>query len=72
MEELINRMAVMQMSVWDIHYSAEQQAKMFVTIPDFFRLRPLLKETGSRIRIKERHGLPFWLDKLEKRKFFLL
>ncbi|ALS21310.1 sporulation protein YqfD [Paenibacillus naphthalenovorans] len=72
LEELINRMAVMQMSVWDIHYSAEQQAKMFVTIPDFFRLRPLLKETGSRIRIKERHGLPFWLDKLEKRKFFAL
>lgn len=72
LEELINRMTVMGMSVWDIHYSAERQARMFVTIPDFFRLRPLLKETGSRVRIKERHGLPFWLDKLEQRKFFLL
>ncbi|MBP1156330.1 MULTISPECIES: sporulation protein YqfD [unclassified Paenibacillus] len=72
LEELINRMTVMRMSVWDIRYSAEHQALMFVTIPDFFRLRPLLKETGSRFRIKERHGVPFWLDKLEKRKFFVI
>ncbi|MFB0845512.1 sporulation protein YqfD [Paenibacillus oleatilyticus] len=72
LEKLLNRMTERQMAVWDIRYTAENKAELSITIRDFFRLRPLLKETGSRTRIRHKQGLPFWIDKLEKRKFFAL
>jgi similar to stage IV sporulation protein len=70
LERLINRMVERQFSMWDIRFADESTVRLYVGLKDFFRLRPLLKETGSRLRIKERHGIPFILDKLEKRKFF--
>ncbi|TVY09652.1 sporulation protein YqfD [Paenibacillus cremeus] len=70
LEVLVNRMTEKRMSIWDIRHTAESKAELSIGIGDFFRLRPLLKETGSRTRIKERHGFPFWLGKIEKRKFF--
>lgn len=72
LEQLVNRFPQKRMSVWDIRYLDKGRISFYVTVPDFFRLRPLLKETGSLIRIKEKHGFPFWLDKLEKRKFFAI
>ncbi|MDQ1912934.1 sporulation protein YqfD [Paenibacillus sp. GD4] len=70
LERLINRIIEKRMSIWDIRYLDNHRAEMCISIGDFFRLRPLLKETGSRIRIKERLGFPFFLDKLWRRKFF--
>ncbi|MED4602655.1 sporulation protein YqfD [Paenibacillus validus] len=72
LEHLVNRLSQKRMSVWDIRYLDKERISLYVTVPDFFRLRPLLKETGSLIRIKEKRGFPFWLDKLERRKFFAI
>lgn len=60
------------MSLWDIRYLDNHRVELFLSIGDFFRLRPFVKETGSRVRVKERCGFPFFLDKLEKRKFFAI
>ncbi|MGF7032002.1 hypothetical protein J2T17_002921 [Paenibacillus mucilaginosus] len=70
LERLLNRMTERRMSMWDIRITAEHQASLCLPLPDFFRLRPLLKETGCRVRVRRRQGLPFLLDKLERRKFF--
>jgi len=72
LEQLINRMIQQRMYVRDIRYTAEDRAEMNVVVGDFFRMRPLLKETGCRIHVVKRFGLPFLLDKLEKRKFFVV
>ncbi|WP_426447800.1 sporulation protein YqfD [Paenibacillus sp. S-38] len=72
LEGLLNRMTERRMSMWDIRITAEHQASLCLPLPDFFRLRPLLKETGCRVRVRQRHGLPFLLDKLERRKFFAI
>jgi similar to stage IV sporulation protein len=68
-EQLINRLVEKRMSIWDIHIH-EAHAQMCISLHDFFRLRPLLKETGCRIHVLHRSGLPFTLNKLEKRKLF--
>lgn len=72
LEKLLNRMTEKRMFAWDIRYTGEHQAELYLTVKDFFRIRPLLKETGSRMHIRARFGFPFWLNKLEKRKFFAI
>jgi similar to stage IV sporulation protein len=70
LERLINRLTEKRMSVWDIRIRDEAHAELNILLSDFFRLRPLLKETGCRMHIRGRYGFPFILDKLEKRKLF--
>jgi len=72
LERLINALSEKKMSVWDIRIVDETHAEMFIVVKDYFRLRPLLKETGCRVHVRTRHGLPFLLDKLEKRKIFAI
>ncbi|UQZ86998.1 Putative stage IV sporulation protein YqfD [Paenibacillus konkukensis] len=69
-EKLVNGLTDKRMTAWDIRIMDESHAQMHILIKDFFRLRPLLKETGCRVHVKRRHGVPFLLDKLEKRKLF--
>lgn len=72
LEGLLNRLTEKRMAFWDIRYLGDGQAELMLSLPDFFRLRPLLKETGCRTRVRGRFGLPFWLGRLEKRKFFVI
>ncbi|MFE5319927.1 sporulation protein YqfD [Paenibacillus sp. NPDC056579] len=71
-DRLINELTEKRMTVWDIRLLDESRAELFILIKDFFRLRPLLRKTGCRVHVKERHGMPFLLDRLEKRKIFAI
>ncbi|GIP35831.1 sporulation protein YqfD [Paenibacillus sp. J2TS4] len=71
LEELINLAVATRLVLWDIRIIKEQLAEVNLSISDFYRLRPLLKKTGCRLHILHRYGLPFFLDKLGKRKFFV-
>jgi similar to stage IV sporulation protein len=70
MEMLVNRALAGGLQLWSIRRTSGGELVCDVTVKDFFRLRPLLKETGCRVRIQSRRGLPFWLVKLERRIFF--
>ena len=70
-ERLINRLVEMKVPAWDIRRSGEGRGEFFIALSDYFRLKPLLKETGCRMRTRERHGFPFFLDKLGRRKWFV-
>jgi similar to stage IV sporulation protein len=72
LERLINRFVEKRIYVWDIRFHEENRAELYIVLKDFFRLRPLLKETGSRVHVLKRFGTPFVLDKIEKRKFFAM
>ncbi len=58
--------------IWDFTIIDHHQAKFSISIRDFFNLKPILKSTYTRVHLKDRIGLPFFLDKLFKRKGFLL
>ncbi|MFD0692815.1 sporulation protein YqfD [Paenibacillus sp. GCM10027628] len=68
---IINPMMEGGFSIWDITPKEENKLELCILIKDFFRLRPLLKRTGCRMHVLTRHGLPFFMDKLGRRKLFL-
>lgn len=71
LEALLNQAVRQQFAIWDIRRTGPGQASACLYIRDFFRLRPLLRETGCRVHVTGRHGFPFFLARMEKRKFFV-
>jgi similar to stage IV sporulation protein len=71
LESFINQLVEKRILAWDICFY-EGHAKLYLSLKDFFGLRPLLKETGCRVHVLERFGFPFLLNRLEKRKFFAM
>ncbi|GGI43461.1 sporulation protein YqfD [Paenibacillus marchantiophytorum] len=69
-ERLINPMMEKGFSIWDIQATPEGKLECNILIKDFFRLKPLLKRTGCRMHVLERYGLPFFMERLGRRKFF--
>ncbi|CAH0119617.1 MULTISPECIES: sporulation protein YqfD [unclassified Paenibacillus] len=68
LETFVNEATFKQIEIWNIRRISDQAASMNVLLRDFFKLRPLLKQTSCRIHVEERVGFPFLLDKLGKRK----
>ncbi|MFD2612747.1 sporulation protein YqfD [Paenibacillus gansuensis] len=69
-EGLLNQAVSAGMSVSNIQPLDARELEMDILLKDFFRLRPLAKRTGCLVRIRKRHGFPFFLRKLERRKWF--
>ncbi len=69
-ERFVNAAAQERIDLWNISFSPAGELTCGVSIPDFFRMRPLLKKNGCRTRIVSRHGLPFKLARLSRRKTF--
>ncbi|MBW7473706.1 sporulation protein YqfD [Paenibacillus oenotherae] len=70
MEKLVNRALGAGIQLWSIRHTSGGELLCEVSVGDFFRLRPILKETGCRLHVNGREGLPFWLVKVQKRLFF--
>ncbi|WP_372662904.1 sporulation protein YqfD [Cohnella sp.] len=69
-ERFLNSATSEKITLWNISFTPDGRLSFGVSIPDFFRLRPLLRDNGSRTRILSRHGLPFKLARLSRRKTF--
>lgn len=67
----INELSKTGIPVWEVKPTGAQTAELKLLLGDFRELRPLLKRTGCRTRIRERHGLPFRMLRLWKRKVFV-
>ena len=63
-EWFLNRLLHRKLEIWDIRRTGADSMELGIHIRDFFRLRPLLKETGCRMKVIKREGLPFLLDKI--------
>ncbi len=72
LERLINRMMNHRFAAWNISRTSKEDAQFSITIQDFFQLRPILRETDCRVSIVKRVGLPFILQKAQKRSGFIL
>ena len=65
-ERLINLAIQKKMQIWNIARYDQERGKLAIRLEDFFELKPLLKETGCRVRIMSKHGLPFFFKKVKK------
>lgn len=57
--------------LWDLLYG-EHAYEFCLSVPDFFRLQPYCRKTGSRVLILKKYGMPFFLHRNRKRKAFFL
>ena len=46
--------------------------EMYISLSGFYRLKPIVKKTGTRVHVKKKAGFPFVWAKWKKRKVFLL
>ncbi len=69
-EALINRMLQARMRFWQMERE-EDELMLYIRLSHFYKLRPLLKQTGCRVHVTERHGVPFELERLSSRKVFI-
>ena len=70
-ERVINALLAKHTQIWDVARTAEGDVTLFMKLPDALRLRPLLKETGCRMKTLERHGMPYSTKMLRQRSFFI-
>ncbi|MCF6092826.1 sporulation protein YqfD [Microaerobacter geothermalis] len=69
---LINKAIRENIEVSNIHWNGEDEGFITIPVKDFHRLRPMLKDTETRIRIMKKKGWPFVAFLGSKRKGFLL
>ena len=68
-ERFLNLCKHKEIEIWNLE-SKINSYEMFITAHDFRMLKPILKKTRTRITIMERYGVPFFLHKYRKRKWF--
>lgn len=70
--ELFINMGVREsIQFWDMKI-IDGKAYFSVSLADFFRLKPILIKTNTRIHVEERVGIPFFLSKIRNRKGLLV
>lgn len=70
---LLNLTAKEGIKIWDLNYGKDMEMVTVKIHPrDLKRLRPLLKKTGCRIKVKEKKGVPFAWRQGKRRKGLLV
>lgn len=68
-ERFLNLCSKNQIIIWQI-VRYEQYYDMYLSVPAFRQLKSIIKKTNVKIKIVEKHGLPFFFYKYRKRKMF--
>lgn len=70
-ERFMNLCGNKDILLWDITKEGDA-CYMCISLQGFYRLRPIVRKTGTRVVILQRYGLPFFIPVLYKRKIFIL
>lgn len=70
-ERLINELSRQGIEIWNLEPLADGKMEMNMKVTDFLQLRPLLKRTGCRVKVKKRYGMPFVMMRVWGRKWFI-
>lgn len=71
-ERFINLAVMNGIYLWDIEKLDYTTIKAKINIKDFSKLRQIVKKTDSRVKIKEKCGMPFKVKNIKRRKWFFL
>lgn len=67
-ERFINIAIRAGLEIWDIKRMQNQEFQIKLRLMHFFKLKPILKETGTRMHIIQRVGFPFFVASIKRRK----
>ena len=68
-ERFLNMCSHHKIDLWNLT-SCGYAYEMNISVYDFRRLKPILRKTKTKVKIKERCGFPFFLQKYRKRQLF--
>ncbi len=71
-ERVINICRNEKIEIWDIKRKNTACISFKISVKDFKRIKEIIKTTDSKINIKDKKGMFFFLRKYRKRKFFVL
>ncbi len=69
-DRFLNLCAFHGIRLWDLRPEGEAY-EAFITRGDFKRLKGIVKKSHAAVRIRERHGLPFFIHRNRKRKVYV-
>lgn len=70
-ERFINLCGNKNILIWDIENYGDYYI-LWMNISGFFKLKSIVKKTKTKVVILEKKGLPFFIPKMKKRKFFII
>ncbi len=70
-ERFMNLCSSRGILLWDIK-RREEGYEMYILLSGFFKLRPIVRKTGTRAVVLERYGFPFFIRRMRRRKVFAL
>ncbi len=70
-ERLLNLVAEDELSVWGVRFRDERM-RFSCFARDYRLLRPRARRACVRMRVRQKHGLPFWLHRYRRRKGLLV
>ncbi|MBP3542847.1 MAG: sporulation protein YqfD, partial [Lachnospiraceae bacterium] len=70
-ERFLNICNVHQIEIWNLNHTPEGY-ECNISIADFKRLKPIVRKTRTRLMIRKRYGVPFFLYKYRHRKAFFI
>ena len=70
-ERFMNLCGNKNLLIWDVKKDGDVY-EMYISLPAFYELRPIVRKTLTRVVILERYGLPFLLPGLKKRMVFVV
>lgn len=70
-ERFMNLCGNRDILLWDIEKEGDAYY-MCISLQSFYKLRPIVKKTGTRVAVLQRCGLPFFIPLLYQRKIFIL
>jgi len=71
LERFLNMCRLHNIYLWDIRRS-EDICYCELYASDFFRLPPLLRKTGTKVKVMKKRGIPFYIPFLKKRIIFFI
>lgn len=70
-ERFLNACSHRGIELWGLR-SAGGAYEMYMTLKDFRKIKALSKKTGTKVRVRRRYGLPFFLHRYRRRKLFFV
>lgn len=69
-ERFLNLCSHHQIYIWGLE-SKEDIYELYMTLQGFYKLRPLVRKTHTKVSLVKRYGLPFFIYRNRKRQAFL-
>lgn len=69
-ERFMNLCSYREINLWDVKL-VEESYEMKVALRDFWKIKPIIRKTGTKVKVVERYGFPFFWKKYKTRYFLI-